>query len=132
MADTLAQLFWLVQINANDLEFVLAAPPSDPAAQTTIIESEILGKHVVWILDFDCCMHMPMDEAGVKQAVDAFFKNDSFYPRPSRDHVNDQLLWTKFRDRFLKTSKAILGDKSESQLPLLWVNLVEQRQRATG
>ena len=132
MAATLAQLFWLAQIDANDLEFVLAPKPSDPAAQTTIIESEILGEHVVWILDFDCCKPMPMDEAGVKQAVDPFFKNDSFYPRPNRDNVNDQSLWAEFKDHFLETSKAILGNKPESRLPLLWVSLVEQRQIATS
>ena len=132
MGNTLAQLFWLAHIDANDLEFVLAPPPSDSAVQTTIIESKILGKYVVWILDFDCCKHMPMDETGVKQAVDAFYKNDSFYPRPNRDHVNDRSLWTEFREYFFPTSKAILNDKPESQLPLLWVNLVEQRQIATG
>lgn len=129
MADTLAQLFWVAHIDANDIEFVLAPPSNSNEAK--IIDSEVLGEHVVWILDFDCCRNMSLDRAGVVQAVNAFFKNDPFYPRP-----NCGALWTEFKDQFLTTSEQIFSmmdeDDPESQLPFLWVRLVEQRQLQDG
>jgi len=101
-----------------------AATDSDP----TIIESEVLGRHCVWILDFDCCRIMSMTESGVEQAVMAFWRNDPFCPRPGREEIKDQELWDTFKERFLEVSEEMVAnDGPESQLPALWVKLVEQR-----
>ena len=128
-------LYWRAHIDANDVEFVLAPPRKSPtipsqgySAHYTTIESQTLGEHVVWILDFDCCTHMCMDKMDVEQAVVAFYKNDPFYPRPGRDDIKDQAIWNEFKDRFLKASGAILGKGCpEAPLPALWVDLVERR-----
>ncbi|KAL8689394.1 MAG: hypothetical protein Q9218_004931 [Villophora microphyllina] len=126
MAETLAEIYWRAQVDANDIEFVLAAPRD--AAQPNIMKSPILGDHVMWVLDFDCCKHMPLDEEGVKQAVTAFYKNDPFYPRPGRENANDQALWEEFKNRFIEASQAIIQQESpEARLPALWIELVEQR-----
>ena len=77
MAEALAIMHWICEIDGNDVEFVLAPP--DPQAKGTT--SNCLGEHSVWMLDFDLCRMMTMDEWGVKQAVVAFWRNDSFYPR---------------------------------------------------
>ncbi|KAL9104813.1 MAG: hypothetical protein Q9163_000261 [Psora crenata] len=135
MAETLADLYWRAHIDANDVEFVLAPPrgghaiqPQEQLGHLTTIKSHILGEHVVWVLDFDCCKHMPLDEIGVEQAMRAFYKNDPFYPRPGRDNIKDQILWNEFKDRFLEASGAILGQGSpEARLPALWIELVEHR-----
>lgn len=133
MAQTLAELHWKAHVDANDIEFVLAPPPEKSAAckppaspsSAVTIDSPHLGEHALWILDFDCCKDMPMDEAGVQQAVKAFFRNDPYYPRP-RDGT-DQSLWNVFRDHFLRASAEILGVKSpHSPLPGLWVEMVEE------
>ena len=140
MAETLANLYWRANIDANDIEFVLAPPPpngrpttklEDRSSHSTTIDSYNLGPHMVWILDFDCCRHMPSNEVGVKQAVTAFYRNDPFYPRPGRDNVGGQILWDGFKTRFLEVSQGMLGQGSpEAQLPLLWVALVEQQGRS--
>ncbi len=138
IANTLAVLYWKAHIDANDVEFVLAPPPSQdhavPAnealAPQSIINSHTLGEHVVWILDFDCCRRMPLDEKGVEQAVEAFYRNDPFYPRPRHGSSKDQALWTFFKDRFLEASEAILEHGSpEARLPALWVESVERRAK---
>ncbi|MCJ1411790.1 hypothetical protein MMC19_005882 [Ptychographa xylographoides] len=135
MAETLADLYWRAQVDANDIEFVLA-PLKDAqtiqieerSAHDTTIRSQILGEHVVWILDFDCCKHMALNETGVQQAVDAFYRNDPFYPRPGRHNIKDQALWSEFRYRFLEASSAIFSQGSPAaRLPVLWVDSVEQR-----
>ena len=138
MAETLAFLYWKAHIDANDVEFVLAPPPLIAArsvhseghmAHHNTINSEVLGEHVVWILDSDCCRPMSQDEKGVKQAVTAFHRNDPFYPRPKGDSAMDQAVWTVFKDRFLEASKSILKCGSlEARLPALWVELVERRE----
>lgn len=134
MAETLADLYWRAHIDANDVEFVLA-PTREPypnqsegySADSTAMKSHNLGDHDKWILDFDCCKQMPMDEIGVEQAKRAFYKNDPFYPRPGRNNSKDQTLWNGFKDRFIEASEAILGRESqEARLPVLWVYLVEQ------
>lgn len=53
MARTLAIMHWLAEVDANDVEFVLAPPRRMGPGSATI--SNILGQHAVWMLDFDCC-----------------------------------------------------------------------------
>lgn len=135
MAETLAELYWRAHVDANDIEFVLA-PPREEAHTTRSdksltayapIKSSVLGDHVVWILDFDCCRDMSFDEAGVEQAARAFRRNDPFYPRPGREIVNDQRLWIEFKNRFLEASNAVVGvEGSGGHLPAFWITLVEQ------
>ena len=144
MADALAMMHWDAQIDANDVEFVLASSrlsspstsvsPSSAATKNsprlvTTFPSNELGEHSMWILDFDCCNAMSMDESGVDQAVGAFFRNDPYYPRPRYGNVDDQdlFLWTNFRERYLQTSRSILGEDSPSiHLPLLLMEEIER------
>ncbi|ODM18941.1 hypothetical protein SI65_05558 [Aspergillus cristatus] len=65
----------------NDVEFVLA-PPDGQRQEDTM--PNILGEHTMWMLDFDLCRDMSMDEAGVQKAVRAYWRNDPFYPRPGK------------------------------------------------
>lgn len=80
MAEALAVIYWKAGIDANDVKFVLAPAGSHPASHTW--PSEVLGEHVMWILDFDCCNAMTMDPAGIDQTAAAFYRNDPYYPRP--------------------------------------------------
>ncbi|KAI4256808.1 MAG: hypothetical protein LQ352_001933 [Teloschistes flavicans] len=129
MAETLANIYWRAHVDANDIEFVLA-PPKD-TTQANIMGSPVLGDHVVWILDFDCCNDMSLDEEGVDQAVTAFYKNDRFCPRPGSNEAIDQALWQEFKLQFVEASQAILQGTPEARLPVLWVDLVEKRERAS-
>ena len=137
IAETLAQIYWRAHVDANDVEFVRA--PSNPKAKghvsasptkPAIINSDVLGAHIMWILDFDCCRHMSFDEDGVHQAVKAFYRNDSFYPRPGADNLRDQTLWNAFKDRFLEASKDLLRLQSvKAHLRVLWIDTIEPRGR---
>ncbi len=121
MADALSMMHWYVQIDANDVEFVLAPPRQD---ESVWIEN-VLGAHVMWLLDFDCCKPMAMDGEGVQQAVDAFLKNDPYYPRPG------QPLWQCFRETYLHVSSRIIaqgGDRDREELPLLFIQRIERRK----
>ncbi|KAK3939264.1 zinc finger protein-domain-containing protein [Diplogelasinospora grovesii] len=131
MADALAFLHWTARVDANDVEFVLAparGPPNatkpSPGIGSIGFQSEALGTHTMWVLDFDCCRDMPMNEAGVKQAARSFLRNDPFYPRPPSSRnptASDEKLWNTFRSRFLETSRSILREEAEftQQLPVL-------------
>lgn len=89
MAETLAILHWAGEMDGNDVEFDLASRYE--STQSNVI-SNALSEHITWLLDFDVCRQMSMDEDGVRQAVTASLRNDSFYPRS-----NDQSrLWTVF------------------------------------
>lgn len=112
MAEALAIMHWIGEIDGNDVEFVLAPP--DPQAKGTTSNS--LGEHSVWMLDFDLCRMMTMDEWGVKQAVIAFWRNDPFYPRPESSHF----LWKTFCDHYLLVSKdCIFGQKYKDHEKML-------------
>jgi hypothetical protein len=109
MAEALALMHWDARIDANDVEFVLA-PPRAKHAQSSTFQFNYLGSHCMWILDFDCCRPMEMDETGVEQACAAFFKNDPFYPRPGTGEAADEDLWVVFKQKFLISSRKILGE----------------------
>jgi hypothetical protein len=126
MASTFAMMHWSAQVDANDVEFVLA--PARPGHSGNIFESGGLGAHTMWILDFDCCRSISIDAAGVEQACNAFFKNDSFYPRPASTTAADEALWMAFRQRFLEASREIIGEDDERErLPRMLVGLIEER-----
>lgn len=81
MAETLAMMHWIGEMDGNDIEFVLAPPTQDfsPNESTATspppgprVESDALGCHSMWVLDFDLCRRMTMDSNSVEQAAAAF------------------------------------------------------------
>ncbi|KAH7248008.1 zinc finger protein-domain-containing protein [Fusarium solani] len=110
MAEGLAFLLWVARVDANDVEFVLACPrPSN--SESSKFEADILGPHSMWIIDFDCCNPLPMDEEGVEIAARCFWRNDPFYPRPGSSNAADERLWGIFREQFLAVSERMLEDE---------------------
>ncbi|PYH83239.1 hypothetical protein BO82DRAFT_332101 [Aspergillus uvarum CBS 121591] len=97
MGEALATFHWVAKMDANDVEFVLAPISNDG----TNIITNILGTHSMWVVDFDLCHFISMDLKGVQQAVEAFFKNDPFCPRPHTAH------WPAFRDQYLSATGKI-------------------------
>ncbi|KAJ5960385.1 uncharacterized protein N7479_007535 [Penicillium vulpinum] len=98
MAEGLAMMHWVAGIDANDVEFVLAPCNDNDSGRF----NNVLGRHSMWILDFDRCRNMTMDEDGVGKAVKTFWRNDPFYPRPGNS------LWDTFRDQYIHISDECL------------------------
>ncbi|KXH58353.1 hypothetical protein CSAL01_06528 [Colletotrichum salicis] len=138
MAEALAFLHRSAKVDANDVEFVLAAPrrpqtcigeePSKSNMGPTNFHSDAFGSHAMWILDFDCCRMMTMDTNGIKQACRSFWRNDPYYPRPGSDNIQDKELWATFRIQFLKSSDSILEGQGEDmrRLPLQLIESIEE------
>lgn len=135
MADALAMMHWYSEIDANDVEFVLAPPrnfSTDATSSESLQPSSFLGEHTIWMLDFDCCRPMAMDDQGIAQAATAFFRNDPFYPRPGPNGSTDQALWEVFRLRYLQTSSHILSDDLQGlPLPKAFIRTIEEKKSAT-
>lgn len=114
IARALAFMHWSANVDANDVEFVLApAPVTD--VDTPQFHSKLLGGHNLWILDFDCCKRITMDDEGIQQAAEAFLRNDPYYPRPLRDNEEDVRMWDHFKATFLEASSIIV--KNNSRIP---------------
>ncbi|KAF9699141.1 hypothetical protein EKO04_002854 [Ascochyta lentis] len=118
MAGALALMHWGAEVDANDVEFVLAPPQTTESGRQPAFESDYLGTHSIWILDFDCCGSLSMDDTGVEQACKAFFKNDPFYPRPGSGRAADDELWNVFKQQFMLTSRIILEQKGTDDVSL--------------
>ncbi|KAL6886070.1 zinc finger domain-containing protein [Trichoderma evansii] len=140
MADALAFIHWVAEVDGNDVEFVLAqsrrqraicvCPHTQKQSEDTHSNNiSILGSHTMWILDFDLCRDMTLDESGIEQACNAFWGNDPWYPRPGRLVTADQKLWDTFEGRFLESSAKALAARSDQikELPEL---LMEKIKRA--
>ncbi|KAK7985833.1 hypothetical protein PG988_003455 [Apiospora saccharicola] len=111
MAKALAFMHLCVRIDADDVEFVLAPPSTHDETRSenkTCFESHTLGHHSLWILDFDRCKPLTLDEEGISLAKKAFFRNDLYFPRPGRAHPEDQRLWKVFKCGFLDASASII------------------------
>lgn len=129
MADGLAFLLWVAEIDACDVEFVLARPrpralhpddddvayPNALPPDNNTFKSDSLGTHALWILDFDCCKKLPMTTEGVKMAAESFWRNDPYYPNPNARCEKDAALWSVFKNRFLETSaEMMMAHKDEA------------------
>lgn len=130
MAEALAMMHWAAKIDANDIEFVLGAVPSQPEITHKEYTHDFLGTHSLWVLDFDCCKPMTMDDTGIEQAARAFLRNDPYYPRPAISAKSpDNALWHEFRTRYLECSQHILNGHDEDttlSLPENFIVLVEE------
>lgn len=127
MTETLAIMHWVGEIDGNDIEFVLAPPCMAPPLK---IESDVLGDHSIWVLDFDLCRRMSMDSKGVEQAAAAFWGNDPYYPRPGLER---DTLWSVFREYYLQISGTCMGIVNEPHeaerrraLSRQFIDMVEQ------
>lgn len=131
MADALAFLYWIAKVDANDVEFVLAQPRSnDPPDMNSpsLIHSDVLGTLAIWILDFDCCNDMTLDESGIERAADAFGVMTLITHDRAAQMPLTRSLWEDFRDRFLRTSERILKDETSAikQLPRRLIERITQ------
>ena len=129
MAEMLAMMHWKAKIDANDIEFVLGGIQPEPDAGSTYTHS-FLGTHSLWVLDFDCCKPIEMNEAGIGQAARAFLRNDPFFPRPPVDG-DDSALWVEFRDQYLECSKRFVDEQGDDcfGLPEMFIAQVVERTR---
>jgi len=123
MADGHSFLLWVAEIDACDVEFVLARPrplygddnvtyPNTLTPDT--FTSGPLGVHTLWILDLDCFKKLPITPEGVKIATERFWRNESFYPNLNAKCEEDAALWDVFKHRFLKTSAEMMAYKDET------------------
>ncbi|KAL7820573.1 zinc finger domain-containing protein, partial [Trichoderma aethiopicum] len=137
MADALAFLHWVARVDGNDVEFVLGQPRCQADVSSSLtgaqgicsdINTAILGPHVVWILDFDLCRDMSLDEEGVDQANHAFWGNDPYFPRPGSSKLADQRVWSIFQERYMESSAAALHKEPDGikRLPGLFIERVKR------
>jgi hypothetical protein len=111
IADALAHCYFQVQVDAKGVDFVLAPNTHSRPASITTFDSDALGKHVVWMLNYECCNPVTMDLKGVSQAVNAFMRNKLYYPRPHSDVDADSVLWAYFTVQFIIKSQAIIDSR---------------------
>ncbi|UKZ78335.1 hypothetical protein TrVFT333_006071 [Trichoderma virens FT-333] len=83
--------------------------------------------HTMWILDFDLCRDLTLDEKGIEQASNAFWGNDPYYPRPGSVNPANQRLWSIFEERFIQSSSKALRSESNDikQLPKLLMEKIK-------
>lgn len=131
MADALAVLHWHTKIDAMDVEFVLGSSPQEDQRVRRIIPLEKItasdapkstfeyvtnsnanfAKRVttLWLLDFDACSDITMDQVGVDMACKAFIETDPYCPRPHNLDPLARQLWTDFGNRYIATAKKIVN-----------------------
>ena len=126
LARALAVLHFEVGCDARDVEFVFGSPRPDITHQEENM-FQLFGETVsMWLLDFNqvrpleplpsdntsppASISPPQTRSGCslpwqvewnKAAVDAYFDNDPYYPRPSQERE-----WRVFREEYLDAAKA--------------------------
>ena len=105
MAVGLAICHWRARVDANDIEWVLGGLGTD-----SYVSNDYFGKHVtqLWMLDYDKCRDLTMNNEGMKMAAISAEDNDPYYPKPHMSRKSDQELWEKFKTRYLVASDNIL------------------------
>lgn len=110
IARGLAFINWSVDIDGNDVEFVLAPPRPQPIVGTysqQIWDSFLIGQHSMWLLDFDCCRQITFEHC-VDQIARSFWRNDPYFPRPSSESPADQCLWREFMEEYKRASTEMI------------------------
>ncbi|KAM0260049.1 hypothetical protein ACHAQJ_002973 [Trichoderma viride] len=115
-----------------DIEFVLGSSPSDEqvirsdiglekvvrlAPQTSTYEEATnstgdFTKRVIslWMIDFDDCGDITMDNDGVDKAVKAFLETNLYCPKPNTGHKYIEDLWKGFSQQYIQHRDRIFID----------------------
>ncbi|KAK1471094.1 hypothetical protein CCUS01_06208 [Colletotrichum cuscutae] len=147
MAHALAVMHWVAKIDGNDVEFVIrSSPVAEQVVRTDYRLVDILalkpmtstyellthnppdfGRRVtsLWMIDFDDCHDITMDDAGIDKAVKAFIETSHYCPRPNSGDNYIETMWKDFSSMYLSFSSTILtklGKKNElGNLPAKFV-----------
>ena len=143
MADALAVLHWHTKIDAMDIEFVLGSSPqgdqivrrrfpleklTSASIPTSTFEhvtnsSPNFGRRMtsLWLLDFDACKDIALDQTGVNMACKAFVETEPYCPRAHSSDIFGQNLWISFGNRYIATARKIL-DHSHQDLPVKFLD----------
>lgn len=137
MGRGLAIMHWKAGIDADDVEFVLGSTPTYPIKSLSYHEIASLpdtpqstGRGEtnnpanfkrratqLWLLDFNKCKDITRDEAGVKQAIRSFFRNDPYFPRPCAEaDTAGAKLWEQFVEGYLDTSNTVLQGENDDEI----------------
>ncbi|KAI0146185.1 zinc finger protein-domain-containing protein [Xylariaceae sp. FL1272] len=129
MGSSLARVHWSARICGRDIEYVLGSipnrsenTPTSPTDRGTLNSSKRTVD--VWLLDFNQCESISLDDAGVEMCVKAFWDNDPYYPRPATDKEH----WAVFKSAYLRTSADILPG---SPLPQQFITKIENKTTST-
>ncbi|KIW16520.1 hypothetical protein PV08_06575 [Exophiala spinifera] len=112
MGEVLAIMHWRAQTDARDIELVLGSSTTNTNQEENdgpSSENFVRRETRLFILDFNQVRKISMDDTGVADAVDAFFLNDPYYPRPCESSRVQQELWNSFVRSYLNTADTILG-----------------------
>lgn len=113
MGEAMAILHWKVRTDGADVEFVLGAPRwTGTGAEDEADSSLELGKHPLWMLDFDCSRPVKADESGIEAMARAFWRNDPYFPRPHQPVDRDQRLWEIFAAEYKQTGTKMVETSS--------------------
>ncbi len=87
------------------------------------------------MLDFNQCKDITKDKEGVKQAVQAFYRNDPYFPRPLSNISTDCNLWTVFAEGYDAAGNEVLTDEDDDgvkALPKIFIQqcIAEQQRRS--
>ncbi|OAP56872.1 hypothetical protein AYL99_08984 [Fonsecaea erecta] len=130
IGQTLAIIHWEAKADARDVEFVLGSSATviDGKQTQDIQEDDSIGKinkpaenfvrreTRLFVLDFNQVRRITMDDDGVACAVEAFFLNDPYYPRPCERSKVQEELWNSFVRSYLDTADIILRDQKENRV----------------
>lgn len=127
VAEAPAFIHWVAEVDANDVEFVLAGRNTHHTRlANTSIPTSPLDKLELWLLDFDCCRKMSMTEEGVEKAATAFMRNDPYFPKPPTVYNGStKSLWLHFCAEYLEKSRVIVMDDYRAELPALFMEKVK-------
>ncbi|TKX27502.1 zinc finger domain-containing protein 1 [Elsinoe australis] len=119
LGEGLAVINWQAEIDGADVEWVLGSKASSGSSDVPLSMEQLLtlppctdtteqtnGGNLkslmsdIFLLDFNRCKKITMDYQGVNQIVKAFFNNNTYYPRPLKENVADQRLWTAFSSAY--------------------------------
>lgn len=150
MAHALAVLHWHTKIDGMDVEFVLGSSPVEDQKVRSEINMDTLTnltefastyeasthatvnftKRVtsLWLIDFDDCQDITMDEAGVELAVKAFLDTLYYCPKPNTGRQFIDKLWVMFSEKYVHLSKIILRDTpGVLHLPQLFIDKIQNQ-----
>ena len=146
MADALAVMHWHAHIDAADVEFVLGSAPrldliriietKETRMEHGKVSDEDQPNVRLWLLDFNQCQDIAMNETGVEQAVKRFFDNDAYFPRPCTGNQEAEEDWLVFSHRYLKVSTELRRrdlqnrgwhEREAAMLPTLFVAKVKEK-----